>query len=430
MRVLALMKAMTSVAAVAVLTSGCLQEPNEADNIVEVFGAFSGAEQAAFESSLVEFETSSGIDIRYTASSDFTTFIRSRVLGGDPPDIALFPQPGLLLNIAARGSLVPIEDYLDVDTFNETLIPGFLDATTDPEGVIWGAPMRMAVKSLVWVPNPDFEEAGYSLEPGVVPGPPRRERRDAADGTPPWCIGYESGAATGWVGTDWIEEMVLRIGGPEVYDQWVNHEIPFNDPVVKAAFDAYGEIVFGDGLVAGGSGSIITTPFGPAGNTAFDDPPRCYMQRQGNFITGFFPEDVQAELDDPDEPFAFPPFEGGYEGQPILGGGDLAALLSAGDDASIQVMQFLTSDQFGAEWAQAGGWLSPHATFDLNNYPDETTRRIAAIASEGDVFRFDGSDSMPAQVGSGTFWTGMVEWTSGSKTTDEVLDEIEEGWPD
>jgi alpha-glucoside transport system substrate-binding protein len=417
-------------AAVAVLTSGCLQEPNQADNIVEVFGAFSGDEQAAFEASIADFEASSGIDVRYTASSDFTTFIRSRVLGGDPPDVALFPQPGLLLNIAARGALVPIDEYLDVDQLNETLIPGFLDATTDEDGVVWGAPMRMAVKSLVWVPNPQFEDAGYSLEPPSFQDLLSESEEIEADGTAPWCIGYESGAATGWVGTDWIEEMVLRIAGPEVYDQWVNHEIPFNDPVIKEAFNEYGEIVFGDGLVAGGSGSIVTTPFGTAGNGAFDDPPRCYMQRQGNFIAGFFPEDVQANLDTRTNLFAFPPYDGGYDGQPILGGGDLAALLNRGDAASEEFMRFLTSDQFGAEWAQAGGWLSPHATFDLDNYADETTRRIAAIASDADVFRFDGSDSMPAQVGSGTFWTGMVEWTSGAKTTDQVVDEIEEGWPD
>jgi alpha-glucoside transport system substrate-binding protein len=158
--------------------------------------------------------------------------VRSRVQGGQPPDIALFPQPGLLLDLAAQDNMVPIDEYLDTDTLDETLIPGFLDAVTDDEGTIWGAPMRMAVKSLVWVPKA-YAEEGYSLEPATV-----QELNDIAteikdSGTAPWCLGYESGAATGWVGTDWIEEMMLRLHGPEVYDQWVNHEIPFDSPEVQ-----------------------------------------------------------------------------------------------------------------------------------------------------------------------------------------------------
>jgi alpha-glucoside transport system substrate-binding protein len=125
----------------------------------------------------------------------------------------------------------------------------------------------------------------------------------------------------------------------------------------------------------------------------------------------------------------FPPLEGGYDGQPVLGGGDMAALFNGEDDEAKEAMEFLTSDEFGAEWAQAGGWLSPHATFDASNYPDETTKKIADLVAEADVFRFDASDLMPAEVGAGTFWTGMVDWTTGTKTTDEVTADIEASWP-
>jgi len=349
--------------------------------------------------------------------------------GGQPPDIALFPQPGLLLDLAAQGDIVPIDGYLDVAALEETLIPGFLDAVTVDDGTIYGAPMRMAVKSLVWVPS-KYAEAGYSLEPSTVAELKGIADEIKASGTPPWCIGYESGAATGWVGTDWIEEFVLRIGGPEVYDKWYQHEIPFTDDVVVQAFEAYGEIALTEGNVAGGGNAIVSTPFGEAGNPSFREPPGCMLHRQGNFITGFFPPEVQENLDQRTEVMVFPPVEDGYDGQPILGGGDMAALFNGEDDDSKKVMEFLTSPEFGAEWAQAGGWLSPHKTFDASNYPNETTKKIAELVAQADVFRFDASDLMPAEVGAGTFWTGMVEWTTGGKSTEQVVQEIEDSWPE
>jgi alpha-glucoside transport system substrate-binding protein len=440
-----------TLAAMCLLTAGCLQGDDSGDSggdggdssggtagaggsdpgdgVVEVFGAFGAAEAEAFNESLTAWEEESGIDIKYTGNADFTTFIRSRVQGGQPPDIALFPQPGLLLDLAERDDIVPADEFLDMDALNETLIPGFLDAVTNEEGTVFAAPMRMAVKSLVWVPKPTYTDAGYSLEPASLQELAEIADQIKADGTPPWCIGYESGAATGWVGTDWIEEMVLRVAGPEVYDQWVSHEIPFDDDQIKQAFEEYGKIALTEGNVRGGGQAIVSQPFGEAGNPSFEDPPACMMQRQGNFITGFFPEDVQANLDDRVDVMLFPPLEGGYDGQPVLGGGDMAALFNGEDDEAKQVMEFLTSDEFGAEWAGAGGWLSPHATFDAANYPDETTRKVAELVAEADVFRFDASDLMPAEVGAGTFWTGMVDWTTGAKTTDEVTADIEASWP-
>jgi alpha-glucoside transport system substrate-binding protein len=288
--------------------------------------------------------------------------------------------------------------------------------------------MRMAVKSIVWYPKPAYEEAGYSTKPATYQELLKESEKIAADGTPPWCMGWESDQATGWVGTDWLEEMVLRIGGPDVYDQWVNHEIPFNDPVVAEALDAYGEIAKNEDLVLGGSKGILNTNFADAMTPAFESEPQCYLHRQGNFATGFYPEDVQSDLDGTVGTFYFPPYEGGYDGQPLLGGGDLAAAFNGDDPDVKKVMEFLTSDQFGAEWAEVGGWLSPHKTFDGSAYADETTRTIAKLAADADVFRFDGSDLMPKAVGSGTFWQEMVKWESGQSTAD-TLDAIEASWP-
>lgn len=424
----------------ALLVTGCLQSDDEGgedsggsggsdtgDGVVEVFGAFTGSEQTSFEDTVAAFEDESGIDIQYTGNADFTTLIQSNVQSGNPPDIGVFPQPGLLLEIAADGDIAPIDDYVDVDALNETAVPGLLDSVTDEEGTIFAVPMKLAVKSLVWVPKDAWEEGGYEV-PTTFQQLLDLSAEIQADGIAPWCIGMEAGSGTGWLGTDWVEEMVLRTGGPEVYDQWVAHEIPFDDPAIQEAFDAYGEIVFADGLVLGGPEGILNTNVEDADNPQFENPPGCMMQRQGNFVVDFYPEDVIANLDDSVTVFGFPAYEGGYEGTPVLGGGDMVALFNGEDDEAQQVAEFLGSDQFGVEWAKDGSFLSPHTTFDSSNYPSQTVKDMAAIAAEADVFRFDASDLMPPEVGAGTFWDGMVDWTGGA-STEEVTADIEASWP-
>jgi alpha-glucoside transport system substrate-binding protein len=439
--------AATSLLSIMVLT-GCLQNPNQTggegggvagtgfvdggtpdgDKVVSILGAFGGPEQEAFEASLTEFEASSGIDIQYVADTDFTTTIKQKVNSGDAPDIGLFPQPGGILEFAAENKVQPIDTYLDYDAIDRTLVPGFLEAARY-KGRVYGAPMRMAVKSIVWYPKPAYTEGGYTTSPASI----QALQSDVADkikadGTSPWCMGWESDQATGWVGTDWIEEYMLRIHGPDIYDDWVAHRIPFNDERVVQAFDEFAKISKTKGQVLGDTKGILNTPFSEAMNPAFADPPQCMIMRQGNFISGFFPQPVQDDLDSRVGIYVFPPFEGGYSGQPIVGGGDMAALFNGNDPDAHAVAQFLSSDKFGAEWAKAGGWLSPHTTFDASNYPNETTREMATIVADADVFRFDASDLMPKGVGSGTFWTEMIKWQNG-QSSQATADAIEASWP-
>jgi alpha-glucoside transport system substrate-binding protein len=397
---------------------------------VEILGAFGGPEEILFNDSVKDFETRTGIDVKYTTTNDLPTLIRTRVNGGNPPDIALFPQPGLAADMAKQGATVPLEDVLDLDALKETLIPGFLEAAT-VDGKVYSVPMRMAVKSILWYAVPEFEADGYTV-PTTHQELVALEDKIIADGKTPLCLGYESGQATGWVGTDWIEEYMLRTAGPEAYDKWVTHELKFDSPEVREAFAKFEEVAFKDKAVLGGREAILSTAFTDAGNPMFNEPPGCYLYRQGNFAAGLFPDNVKADLPAFVNVAYYPAVEGGYDGKPILGGGDLAALFEKNKDneAAVATLEFLASPEFGGPWAKAGGWLSPHKTFDQANYPDEITKTIAGFAADADVFRFDASDLMPAVVGAGTFWRGMAEWTGGEKDLDEVLKEIDESWPE
>jgi alpha-glucoside transport system substrate-binding protein len=392
---------------------------------VEIMGAFLDDEAEGFRTALQPL-IDEGVDVTYNPTPDFDTLITTRVEGGDLPDIALFPQPGLLLDIADQTDAVPVSEYLDIEELEGSLIPGFLDATTNADDEVMGFPMRMAVKSALWYPKPAFEEAGYEI-PETQEDLQALEQQIRDDGNTPWCLGMESADATGWVGTDWVEEYMLRINGPDVYDQWVAHDVVFDSPEVRAAFEAFGERWQTEGNVVGGAQGMLSIAADASTAGLFEDPPQCYLHRQGNFATAFFPDDVLENLDE-NVGVAYFPAGGGYDGNPVLAGGDLALMLND-TPAARQTMEFLAQEDFGEEWAQIGGWLSPHAGFDAENYPTQVEKDLFQIGAEADILRFDASDLMPGAVGAGSFWTGIVDWVGGQSSLDQVLQSIDNSWP-
>ena len=427
--------ATASGAAVLLLGAGCLSDPGSSsgtagngDNSVEVVFGFGSDQSKAFTAAGDAWAKQNGVTIKWAeAAQSFDTLIRSRVAGNNPPDIGLFPQPGVMMDIAKTGKLKDLSTMLDVASLKSTLVPGEIDAgTSSADNKVYGVPVSMNVKSLVWYPKKAFEAKGYK-EPTTIAELEALTNQIKADGTPPWCVGIESQAATGWVVTDWIEDFVLRVGGAQKYDQWVKHEIPFNDPVVKQAADEFAKLTLTDGNTFGGRTSIVSNSYTTAANPMFDNPPKCFLHRQGNFMMQktFFPEKIRTAMDSEVGVFYLPGTTATEK--PLLGGGDLAGAFSS-DDATKKVMAFLTSDTFNGG-TKDGSYLSPHKTFDVTQYPDETTKKIAKLAYGATVFRFDGSDQMPGAVGAGSFWKNMTAWVAGQKTEEQALNEIEASWP-
>jgi len=393
------------------------------DKVVKILGAFGTEEEARFNASIEAFENETGIDIQYESTREFETLINVRVEAGDTPDLAAVPQPGLMKRFAASGNLVPLWPEI-VAMIDNNYAPVWKDLGSY-EGKVYGVFHRVNLKSLVWYPKEAFEDAGYEV-PQTWDELIALSDQMVADGVPPWCIGIESAAATGWPATDWIEDIMLRTAGPDVYDQWVNHEIPFNDPAVKKAAEVMADIWLNPDYVFGGATAIATTNFGDAPGPMFTDPPDCMLHRQGNFITGFFPEDIQADLENKVGVFGFPAIDPQW-GIPALGGGDQYVMFNDRPEVR-QVMEFLATWESAEVWAEAGGALFPYKDQDLNAYPDALSRAQAELLLNAKVFRFDASDLMPAEVGAGSFWAGMVDLVNG-KPIDEVLNDIEASWP-
>jgi alpha-glucoside transport system substrate-binding protein len=419
--------------AALVLLAGCAREEEgeaeeaatEEEPVVNIFGAFVDTDSERFEASMVPFEEEHGIQIEYEGSGDFESLISVRVEGGDPPEIAAFPQPGLMEDMVSRGHVVDLSDWFDRSFLEEQYSDTWINYGTvdDTLAGIW---YRASVKSLVWYPVPEFEDAGYEI-PETWDELMALTEQMAADGNTPWSIGIESSNATGWVATDWMEDILLRTAETDVYDAWVAGEHPFNSPEIKRVLDIMADIWKNEEYTLGGTSSILTTPFGDAVHPLLDNPPTAWFHRQASFITGFWPEDMEVVVGEDIDYFYLPPIDE-EQGRPVLGAGDVMSAMR--DDENVRmVMEWLAQPESKKAWVEAGGFVSPNKTTPLDWYPTDADRGYAEILNNATTFRFDASDLMPGQVGTGSFWEGMVDWVQGTPT-EEVLSRIDETWPE
>lgn len=378
---------------------------------LRISGPWTGPDARVVNSVLAYFAAATGATVNYSGSDSFEQDIVIAIQANSPPDVAVFPQPGLAADMAARGALTPLaEGTADWLRANYAAGPSWIDLGTyaGPDGApaLYGFFYKVDLKSLVWFSPSVFEEAGYAV-PTTMEELKALTDQIVADGGTPWCIGLGSGAATGWPATDWVEDMMLRLHAPEVYDAWVRNEIRFDDPRVIEAIDAFGHFARNDAFVAGGARSVATTDFRDSPAGLFTFPPACYMHRQASFIPSFFPAGAEADF------FYFPSFAERDLGNPVLGGGTLWAI-TADSPAAHALIAFLKTPIAHELWMAQSGFLTPHTGVNPAVFPTDAQRKMNDILLNATTFRFDASDLMPGEIGAGAFWTGMVDFTSGA----------------
>jgi alpha-glucoside transport system substrate-binding protein len=395
---------------------------------VSIYTSILPPEQQAHEESYKVFTECTGAKVDYEGSDQFETQLVVRVKAGNAPDIAYIPQPGLLKTVVSSGKVVeapqPVADNVD-EFFGEDW-KGY--GTVD--GKFYAAPLGASVKSFVWYSPKTFADNGWEV-PQTWDDMITLSDDMVAKGVKPWCAGIESGEATGWPATDWLEDAVLREKGADYYDQWVNHEVAFDDQGVADSLDLVGGILKNDTYVNGGFGdvkSIATTAFQDGGLPILQG--ECGMHRQASFYAAQWPEGTDVTEDG--DVFAFYlPTTNEDNGKPVLGGGEFVAAFD--DRPEVQAFQtYLSSDVWANEKAKAtpgGGWVSANTGLDVNNLTSPIDKLSAETFQDPDaVFRFDGSDQMPSAVGAGSFWKEMTAWITGESTSD-ALKNIEESWP-
>ncbi|MEY4293662.1 MAG: hypothetical protein RIR29_312 [Actinomycetota bacterium] len=398
--------------AAAALTSCAAGKP-AGDGEVTIFGGYGEAQSKAFQAELDNWSKDSGIKVTFTSLASFDTDIKAKVTAGQEPDIAMWPQPGGLLDMS--DSLLPLSEVTDIAPVQKTLVPGW-DTLAVKDGNVYGLPVSANVKTLVFYNPSAFEKNGYTVPTTDAELTALTDKIKADGSGYPWCAGIESGGATGWAITDWLEQYVLDYNGVDVYNKWIAGEVAFDSAEVTKAADKVAATLLADGQVNGGGAAMATDNFGntaPLFETGGKAKGQCFLLRQGSFITDFFPDAIKAEVAAGDythaNVFPLPAPDGGQAG--VLGGGDLAAAFHNDADVA-KVLDFILSDKVGTIMASASSFVSPHATFDTSLYPNSLTKTVGETMAKAAVFGFDGSDRMPSAVNA-QFWLSGTDWVAG-----------------
>jgi alpha-glucoside transport system substrate-binding protein len=391
-----------------------------------------------FENSLADFQKATGITIQVdSVPTSHETVLKSRIEGGAPPDIAQLAQPTGILAYGAEGKVIDLATFMDPAKL-KTTYPATIGLYTSGSH-IWGLPYKADVKSTIWYPIKAFAAAGYQV-PKTWTDLIALSDKIVAAGSNPWCISAGGpGDATGWQITDWVEEVVLKTKGLQYYNDWISHKVTFEDPGIKDAFDKYvGKIFFTPNYVYGGPQAIINTDQKTTMDPMFNSDlsaPKCWMQKVPTWYgPDFFPDQrasgtlskyvVGTDVGI----FPFPTIDPSQAN--VEGSADAMFMLADRPEVRA-VEEFLGTPQGLQRWIEAGSAISPNTSTPATWYAGAYKLSVAnTVLSTASGIGFDASDSMPAAVGAGTFWTQSDAWVQNNgQNTDAVLKAIDDSWP-
>ena len=395
---------------------------------------------AAVQADLAAFREQTGIEVTYeTPSLDAdTTAMSAR---GVPLDLTVFARGAAVRDSAEAGDLIDLATYLDSERARD-YFGDYAVAAVTVDGGYYAAPMFAGLKGVVWYPLREFASAGYA-PPQTWAELVALSQRMVEDGRTPWCMGFESEAFSGWPGTDWIEGLVLRIAGVDAYDRWMSGDLHFDDPIVRRAFDLFGEIAFTDGFIRYGSDAISRTSQFDAMDHLATDPPGCWMNYTGDWMGN----NVRFATGGEAGFFVLPPIERDGD-TPVLA---FSAMIGAFRDRPEvrEFVRWMHDPRWGVRWASDPNrtFLSPNMHFDPEDcrapdLPDDVnTVRVQLCALQRDTLiaglqRPDASDEMPVAIGGvddrgrGAFLQAMLDFVDeGPTSRDQVLASIDDAWP-
>ena len=381
----------------------------------------SGGEPESFRALVAPWENLTGGTVSDQGTRDILAIVTTRVEGGNPPDIAVLAAPGTMQKFARDGELVALDSFLDMNEIRSEYSQAWIDLCT-VDGKLYCIVWKASNKATVWYSPNQFAANGYSV-PTTWDGMISLSDRIVADGKNPWSIGVESGGASGWPGTDWLGSIVLAESGGAVYDQWINHEIPWTDTAIKSAFERFGQIAHTQGYVPGGADFVLATNFVPGSYLPFESPPKAFMYHLGSFTSGFIKEQFPGLTVGEDyDFFAFPPISSQFAGA-VTGGADLLVMFND-NKTNRRLMEYLASAAAQQIWVGRGGFTSTNNAVSLDNYEDPIDRKVAEQLVGAKLFRFDADDIWGGDL-QATFWNGILDFLANPDDLDSILGEIE-----
>ncbi|MBA2273226.1 MAG: extracellular solute-binding protein [Actinobacteria bacterium] len=357
---------------------------------ISITAVYTGGEQKAFEAVLDDFmETNPSIEVTYRSAGDeLPTVLETAVRGGNPPDLAMLPQPGVVADFAARDALQPLDFARQAvaDNLGEYAVQlGTVD------GTLYGFLVLTNNGSPIWYNVELFKQAG------VNPPATWEELLEAAETLKASGVStYSFGGADGWTLSAIFENIYLRTAGPEKYDQLARHEIPWTHPSVKEALQYMAQLFEDPDNIAGGPEGALETDFPTSVTQVFSDPPKAALTMIADFAYGVITDSTSAKPVSDFDVFDFPSIDGSEPS--VVGGGD-SVVMFTDSEAARALVEYLTTAQAAQTIVTEGPWSSLHTDLDPSAYPDPIRRRTGSGLLEAETFRFYLADLQPPEFG-------------------------------
>lgn len=388
---------------------------------LEVLNVWGGDEQASFKAVVAPFTQQQGITVNLTSTRDLDAELTTRIRGNNPPDIAILPNPGKMQQLAGQHKLIALDSFLDMSKIRSDYANAWINLGS-ANGKFYALFYKAANKGTVWYSPKQFQSNNYTV-PTSWDDLITLSDQIASSGKYPWSMGVSSGAASGWPATDWLAEIYLNESGPDMYDKWVAHQIPWTDASIKSAFQKFGAIVAGKHYINGAPRSILATGFAEASYPLYASPPGAYMYYLGDFTEGFITtqyKNLQPKTDF--DFFAFPTINTQYQGA-VTGGADVVVAMK-NNNAVRALVKYLATADAQTIWVKRGGFTSANKSVALDAYPNAVAAAAAKQLTSATTFRFGAGDIMPPQVQQ-QWWKGMLTFIGNTSQLDSVLSDIE-----
>jgi alpha-glucoside transport system substrate-binding protein len=393
----------------------------EGDGQLTVFSLWGGSEQEAFQKVLDKFTADTGIKTKYESARDFLPVIRTRLAAGNPPEVAIIPRPGVVAELARDDSLISLDDLgLDPDKINENYSNTWSDLAT-VDDTVYGVVAKANSKSTIWYKPNSFQQNGFQI-PTTWDQLTQITKDYKAKGATPWAVGAQ-GRDNSWTLTDWFENIYARQAGGDNYTKLFNGDLPFNDQSVKDAVKTMVGVV-NDRYVDGGIDTALSITFVDGIGKVFSKAPTAEMYMEGGFVGGIALGQVNKDLKVGQDIDFFPwPEIDTANGNPLVGGGDVAAAFVNDSDAA-KLIDYLATPEAGKIWVSTGAIASPNKGVTEADYPNELVSKEAAQLKDAESFLFDGSDLLPGTLGQ-DFGTLLQNIVKTPANTDSLLDDYQ-----
>ena len=394
---------------------------NDNPKTLSLLTTWGGEEQDSFKAVVAPFTQQTGIKVNITATRDLDAQLTIQLRGKNPPDIAILPNPGKMQQLAAQHNLIALDGFLDMGKMQGDYAKSWLDLGSY-NGKLYAIFFKAANKGTVWYNPGQFKSNNYNT-PSTWQDMITLSNSIAGSGKFPWSMGVESGAASGWPATDWVAQIFANQSGPDMYDQWVTHKIPWTDPSVKNAIQYFGQIAHGNHYINGAPASILATNFTDASYGPFKSPPASYMYYLGDFTEGFITTQFKSAKPETDfNFFPFPTINDQYKGAITVGADVVVAMR---DNNSVhKLVSYLATADAQAIWVKRGGFTAVNKNVPVSDYPDPVAQASVTMLTSAPIVKYGAGDLMPSQV-QAAFWKGMLDYIQDASKLDSVLGQIE-----